>query len=129
MDTLFNKLQQEIAHFIALAKLANTKISSSGLKSQKIGRLDGYINFWNKVISDTTQDQTKLTQALTLGIYKNKQGIDDSLEAFRQLPRYVSECSPTWSAYYDDIDKSLTELCKTRREIDRKYKLGQHKDD
>ena len=85
---------------------------------------------WRELTETVHKKSEQLEKSISDGINeKNRHVVDQGLGFFRQLPRQMDYYPVYWSAYYPEIKKLLGDIYSTRAEIEKKYKLGQHKND
>lgn len=126
----FSNLFEQINSFMQICSLVPTKLSDFG-QSHFVSDIDK--EYWRKHLpNEVKQFYIRLQHELDAGFEEHKMEIDSDLEFFRTLSRYISEAGPgpcIWSDYYDDIDNIMDRIHVLLLYIDRKYKLGQHKND
>lgn len=129
MDPLFEELLNNINELVSLGDKATYALSNSGLKDQADGSLAGRQSVWKKYLEEIKETLAKLQATLSPNNL-NKFYLDQLLAYFRELPRRLSEGGdPEWSALYPSIDRTMGRMHVLLLKIDRKYKLGQHKND
>ena len=128
MSKMIEELILNLKELNRLGHLASTKLSEEGEQDKKDGDLLMYQAFWNKVI-EQSEDRTNKIIQLSKDFPENKIEMSHPLGFYRSLPFYIAECSPTWSAYYQDIRQRMKKIHCLLIDIDTKYHLGQHADD
>ena len=128
MDKFITQLIEELNKLNRLGRLAPEKLSAIGEKNKASGSLPLYQEFWSKVVSES-EKRTQEIESLQSNFPDNKLKMSQQLAFYRSLSRYVSECTPSWSAYYQDIDACMDNIYDLLVDIDKKYHLGQHADD
>ena len=128
MSELIKELIKQLQEFNRLGNLAPEKLSALGEKDKKHDNLESYQAFWDKVVKES-EEHTKAIESLEANFPENKLKMSQQLAFYRSLPLYIAECSPTWSAYCQDIRQRMKKIHCLLIDIDTKYYLGQHADD
>lgn len=122
MTDLFRQLFQKIDLLIELGDKAASKKSVYGIKNNRPTKND--IKNWSELMFDIKSSRKLLEMFVQKGIKDNINDIDSKLCIYRELSRRMDFVSCYWSAYYDDIEKTLHQVFVARKKIDKKYHLG-----
>lgn len=124
MDKLFEQFYQQQLQLAKYFDLAPTQSKPNTGPSQR--DIDGCHAYANKIRQYANEIQRMINQ----GFDENKKSIDAKLSFYRSLSKELDyKLDYYWSAYYPQITESIRNIYKVRRDIDIKYKLGQHKND
>ena len=127
MDNLFKELMKSIKQFIALGYKAPNQLTESAIEKHRPREEEK--KRWLELIRQTDDISKRLQVEMDLGVDENRESIDACLGVFRQLPRQLDYYPYHWSAYYDEIRAEMRKIHIALLHIDRKYKLGQHRED
>ena len=125
MDKLFEELFDAISAFTNLWRKVPTRISEYGIK-HNLPKKEALQN-WNALADELDFDKDAIRKYVLQGIDSNRYEINTNLDSFRYLSKRLDNINFYWSTYYNDIDKTLDDIHCLLIDIDRKYKLGQHK--
>ena len=134
MDKIFVDILEQIHDLICVGEKALSGDLSESGKKKYLENPDSIVkrqNSWARYVKEIKQKYELLSGAINQATsYEKNTQINQRLAYFRELPRRLSDGSdPVWSAYYPEIKKLLGDIYSTRVEIEKKYKLGQHKND
>ena len=125
MSELISQFIHLIDEFNDLGEKAESKLSERGERDKRSGNLPMYLDFWHKVV-DKSKNRTHKIKGLLSRFPDNKDQMDQPLDFYRSLARYVAESPPVWSAYYPEIQKLKSQMAILLGQIDKKYTLGKY---
>lgn len=114
VDFLYNSFLKTIDSFLKLGKAAPDHLTKKANSHNEL--TDGKLENWNNMLSQVENNSIAL-KAMMEAPSTSYEEINQKLNFYRSLPRWLEEIPCQWSSYYTKILETVHELGEIRYKI------------